>query len=59
MDKTTKILMAAIAAGLWANAAANFITPATAQTPPGDALRSIAMSLNSIATGICTNQKMC
>jgi hypothetical protein len=34
MDMTTKILLAAIAAGLWFNAAASLSIPATAQTPP-------------------------
>ena len=34
MDMTTKILLAAIAAGLWANAAATFNIPAKAQTRP-------------------------
>jgi len=33
MDMTTKTLLAAIAAGLWANAAATFNIPAKAQTP--------------------------
>jgi hypothetical protein len=34
MDRTTKILLAAIALGLWANAAASLSGPATAQAPP-------------------------
>lgn len=34
MDMTTKILLAAIAAGLWFNAATSLSIPATAQTPP-------------------------
>jgi hypothetical protein len=34
MDRTTKILLAAIALGLWANAAASLSGPATAQVSP-------------------------
>jgi hypothetical protein len=34
MDRTTKILLATIALGLWANAAASLSRPATAQVSP-------------------------
>jgi hypothetical protein len=36
MDRTTKILLAAIALGLWANAAATMVRPAIAQISSTD-----------------------
>lgn len=57
LDRSTKILLAAIAAGLWLNAATTLIRPAAAQDT--SALRSIARDITSITTGICANQKLC
>jgi len=62
-DKTTKLIVALIAAGLWLNAAAVMFhsSPAAAE---GDALsrmtlQSMARDISSIASGTCTNPKLC
>jgi hypothetical protein len=52
-DKITKLLLAAIAAGLWANVAAS---PARAQADPW---LSIARDVSAIASGTCANQSLC
>jgi hypothetical protein len=56
-DKTTKILLATIAAGLWANV----IAPAVhAQNyGPADPLTTIARDVHALANGNCTNGKIC
>jgi hypothetical protein len=65
MDKTSKVIFALIAAGLWINAAANLLRPAYAQH---DALSDISVSAQIIAReidalvaggGFCTNQRLC
>ncbi len=55
---TNKLLLAAIAFGLWANAAVTLIRPAVAQS---DALISIANDIHTlIRSGIgCQNHKIC
>jgi hypothetical protein len=53
MDKTTKIILALIAAGLWAN----IIAPAAHAQDA--ALASIAQNISAIASGICTNHTLC
>lgn len=52
-DKTTKVLLALIAAGLWANVAA---APARAQADPW---ASIARDISEIADGRCNNTYLC
>ena len=69
MDRTSKIIFALIAAGLWFNAAANLLRPAYAQqNVDAMALADIKLSAESIAsslvslvrgTGNCTNQQLC
>jgi hypothetical protein len=73
MDKTTKLLLAAIALGLWANAWASLLRPAQAQRGDTYDLGTIAASLNgitralqgldeqasNIGRGICQNRKLC
>jgi hypothetical protein len=66
MDKTSKIIFALIAAGLWFNAAANLLRPANAQqdvllTDISHSAQSIASSLVTLVTGTgnCTNQQLC
>ena len=71
MDRTTRIIFALIAAGLWFNAAANLLRPAYAQQnvdASAIALADIKLSAESIAsslvtlvrgTGNCTNQQLC
>jgi hypothetical protein len=64
MDKTTKLLLAAIALGLWANA----IPKVEAQGGLfGDmplekiqhAIESLSADIGSITYGTCPNQKLC
>ena len=67
MDKTSKVIFALIAAGLWFNAAANLLRPAYAQ-PRSDlasmndiktSVEIIARSIDELATGICRNRRLC
>ncbi len=66
MDRTTKILLGAIALGLFANAAATVIRPAAAQLSNDVILRNIGLDvaiisrdIEQIAHGECTNGKLC
>ena len=66
MDKTTKIILGFIAAGLWANAVMPLIRPAQAQA---DWLGRIAVDVQTIAHSVkglvdggpmtCGNKKLC
>ncbi len=67
MDRTSKALLAAIAVGLFLNAAAA-LNPVRAQDPESQALLRIisgwladviAPAVVSIATGSCSNEKIC
>lgn len=49
IDRTTKILLGAIAVGLWANLAATQIRPAAANTP---LLQSMDSTLHSISKNL-------
>jgi hypothetical protein len=55
---TNKLLFAAIALGLWANAAISLIRPAEAQSGP---LVSIAHDIHTLVNGgaNCLNKKIC
>ena len=55
MDRTTKLLLAAIALGLWANVAATW-SPVSAQDW---ALQSILTEIQSISYGSCPNPTIC
>jgi hypothetical protein len=56
-DRTTKLLLAAIAVGLWLNAGAAWhITPAQAQPDP---LVGLLHDVHAIYNGTCTNGKVC
>jgi hypothetical protein len=63
MDRTTKLLLAAIALGLWANAASTVVKPSFAQSRLGNTIdysvETIARELVSISTGTCGNRKLC
>jgi hypothetical protein len=60
MDRTTKILLAAIALGLWANAGVSVLRPAVAQVHNvADDVHTIMAALGDIYTGRCTNKKIC
>jgi hypothetical protein len=59
-NRTTKVLLALIAAGLWANALMPLVKPTPAHAKIfGDPIVSIAETLESIAGGACRNQKLC
>jgi len=66
MDKTSKVICAMIAAGLWFNAASNLLRPAQAQDMLN--LSEIAVSVKSIANALhiliqggtsCSNHRLC
>jgi hypothetical protein len=57
MDRTTKILLAAIALGLWANAAATIVRPAFADV--GSSIHNIETMVSNIYKGACPNNKIC
>jgi hypothetical protein len=60
MDKTSKAILAVIAAGLWANAAVTMLKPTLAHAQDaGPILYQIQTSVMSIANGVCTNRKLC
>jgi hypothetical protein len=65
MDKTSKVIFALIAAGLWLDAASNVLRPAHAQQ---DTLSDIKVSVQLISRSLetlvagginCTNQRLC
>jgi hypothetical protein len=57
-DRTTKILLGAIAIALWTNLAFSLFRP-TAVVAQGRELSDIQNNLASIANGVCYNQKIC
>jgi hypothetical protein len=65
IDRTTKILLAAIAFGLWANAGGSLlrVTPAYANDQTEQAmlasLQSIKDDISSLVGGNCRNKKLC
>jgi hypothetical protein len=63
IDRTTKLLLAAIALGLFTNAAVRIVpvTPAQAQISSYDSsnLALIASDVSTIARGPCRNSKIC
>jgi hypothetical protein len=58
MDKTAKILLAAIAIGLWVNIAVIVFRPVAANAQNDD-LSGIATNVQKIENGTCTNLKIC
>lgn len=61
LDRTSKIILAAIAAGLWANAALPILKPGTAsaQIDINSVISRIDESVAKIARGACSNSKIC
>ena len=57
-DRTTKALLLAIALGLWANMAADWLKPVAVQAQSAQ-LRNIESDLSRIARGLCLNSKIC
>jgi hypothetical protein len=58
MDKTTKVLLAIAAAGLWANVAVGVLKPAGAIAQNYE-VGAIASDLSKIQRGTCVNKKIC
>ena len=66
-DLLTKLLLGAIALGLWANALAPWFEPVPVQARPGVArteaqaseIRSILRYVRQIASGTCRNSTIC
>lgn len=58
MDRTTKILLTAIAIGLWVNTAAMLFRPLSAHAQDVD-LSTIENAVEAIANGVCVNSKIC
>jgi hypothetical protein len=59
VDKITKILLLLIAIGLWVNVFAASLSKANADQDHDGILRGIYARLSDIATGACTNRKIC
>ena len=57
-DRTTKALLLAVALGLWANVAGDWLKPVTVQAQSGE-LGAIQRDLRAIANGFCANGKIC
>jgi hypothetical protein len=52
MDRTTKILLAVIAAALWANIAVNLLGPGAAVAQRYDLLQNIASNVSSLERNV-------
>ena len=59
VDRTSKILLAVIALGLWANVMMPLLKPARAEAQDADPLKKISDNLGLITFGICPNIKIC
>jgi hypothetical protein len=61
IDKTGKLLLALIAAGLWANIGVSLLRPAAAiaEGYELESLKSNVSDLTRIGRGTCTNTKIC
>jgi hypothetical protein len=57
-DQTTKILLLAIAIGLWTNLAVLWMRPVSIAAADADTT-VIMRDLHAIATGACANKKIC
>lgn len=57
-DRTTKLILAAIALGLWTNAAMSLFQPIVARADDFTA-RQIMYEVSAIANGTCVNHKIC
>ena len=60
MDRTTKILLALIAAGLWANALMPIVKVNSAFAQDASSyLRNIDLNIRGLTNGVCLNAKLC
>lgn len=57
-DRSTKLILVAIALGLFANAGATFLRLGPAEAQSAD-LSTIQHDLHNIYSGICLNSKIC
>jgi len=58
-DRTTKALLLAVALGLWANVAGQWLRPVTVHAQPEAYIPDILKTVNQIANGTCSNRKIC
>jgi hypothetical protein len=58
-DRTTKVLLAAIAVALWLNALNPWIRPLAAWAQQDGLLARISGDLNRIENGNCNNRRIC
>lgn len=59
LDRTTKIIMAAIALGLWANALIPVLKPQPAAASAESSLSNIERYTGGLYNGVCLNRKLC
>jgi len=59
IDRTTKLLIAFLAAGLWPNAVIPLLKSTPAQADADSYLSSIDTNIGRLARGSCTNAKLC
>ena len=61
VDRTTKLLLLAIAVGLWMNVATPWLRPVPvhAEVETAQDVSGIEMYVSQIANGICINRKIC
>jgi hypothetical protein len=59
IDRTTKIILAAIAMGLWGNLFVSAFPVTPARAGIGSDISDMAHDLHAIASGICVNGKLC
>jgi hypothetical protein len=59
LDRTSKILLAAIAIGLWANIGLPLLRSSPAEAQDAGVLRKIASDVGAISGGVCVNSKIC
>lgn len=58
MDRTTKALLASIALGLWMNVLTDWLKPVAVHAQ-SEEISEIARRVRQIASGTCTNSKLC
>jgi hypothetical protein len=59
IDRTTKLILAFLAAGLWANALVPAFKSTPARADTYSYLSSIDSNIGKIAHGSCSNAKLC
>ena len=60
IDRTTKLLLLAIAAGLWMNVASQWLRPIPVHAAGEvEQTQSIERYVRQIANGLCLNSKIC